>query len=375
MSNKDIAIPGTIMNSPGEKMQAGNGTFWNGQDVVANIVGLRNQRGGYMNLIPMGGRYIPRPRKNDLVIGIITDTAQSYWTVDINSPYTAMLHVNDTPWRVDFGETVRYLNIGDVLIAKISGVGELRKVFVSIKEKGLRRLESGHIISMSPSKVPRVIGKKGSMLSMLKAFTNCRIFVGQNGRLWVEGDRDKILVLEEAVRRIEAMSHMPGLTTEIEAFLRSRLGEPSSEYGDPDHGRDDRREEHREHRDESPDRREEPAAGRAGSEAEEPAAEETVEKAAVEEVVEEPAAEETVEKVAVEEIVEEPAAEETVEKAAVEEVVEEPAPVEGAETEAPVITIVGSNGEPAEATPGDAGETDVEFKEKNEMNISEEEGD
>jgi len=345
-SNKDIAIPGTIMNPPGEKMQAGSGTFWNGHDVVANIVGLRNQSGGYMNLIPMGGRYIPKPRKNDLVIGIITDTAQSYWTVDINSPYTAMLHVNDTPWKVDFGETVRYLNIGDVIIARISDVGELRKVFVSIKEKGLRRLESGHLINMEPSKVPRVIGKKGSMLAMLKAYTNCRIFVGQNGRLWVEGSPENVLVLEEAIQRIGAMSHMPGLTTEIEAFLRSRLGEPTGDHGYQDDRRGDRRDDRREHRDERPaERSEEPAAG---EKAEEPAP------------------------------VAEPAPEEAAEEPAAEEVAEEPSPVEepasGETVEEPVISIVGSDGEPAEATPEEPGDN-VEVKETNEMNISKEEGD
>ncbi len=343
-SNKDITVPGTIMNPPGEKMQAGNGTFWNGQDVVANIVGLRNQRGAYMNLIPMGGRYVPQPRKNDLIIGIITDTAPSYWTVDINSPYTAMLHVNDCPWKVDFGETVRYLNNGDVIIAKISEVGELRKVYVSLKEKGLRRLESGHIITMSPSKVPRVIGKKGSMLSMLKAYTNCRIFVGQNGRLWVDGKHENILVLEEAVNRIEAMSHMPGLTTEIEAFLKSRLGEPSGDYREHDDRRGDRRDDRRDRRDDRRDRRDERPREEAKPEPVEEPKEEPVEETDEPAPVEEPAAE------TVEDTVEEAPAEET--------------------TEEPVISIVGADGEPAD-------DISEDIKEESEVKevIFEEEGD
>jgi exosome complex component RRP4 len=367
-NRRDVVIPGTVLNPPNEKMQAGDGTFREGKDVVANVVGLRNQRGSYMNLIPMSGRYIPRPRKNDLIIGIITDTAQSYWTVDINSPYTAMLHVNDTPWRVDFGETVRYLNNGDAIIARISDVGELRKVFVSIKEKGLRRLESGHIIEMAPSKVPRVIGKKGSMLSMLKSYTDCRIFVGQNGRLWVQGDHKNVLVLEEAVRRIEAMSHMPGLTTEVEAFLRSRLGEPKMDPRDQ-HDRDDRRDSDRR----GPEPRKETKPG--GGVAEEPPAEvsepvETAETAEVTPVGEAAEADGTGEPT-VESVPEETSS----------DAIEPETTAEPEDTGAgPKITIVGSDGGPAEATPEEpeieAGiEPSEDIEEKTEMKILEEEGD
>ncbi|MCI0497923.1 MAG: exosome complex protein Rrp4, partial [Thermoplasmata archaeon] len=182
---RDIIVPGTVLGGRNDRLKAGDGTFRRDGEVVANIVGLANPRGEFMNLIPLAGRYIPRSDKKDLVIGIVVETAQSYWNVDINAPTTAMLHVNDTPWKVDFGETVRYLNIGDAVIARVSEVGPLNRTMISIKDKGLRKIENGHIITILASKVPRVIGKKGSMLNLLKARTDCRIFVGQNGRVWV----------------------------------------------------------------------------------------------------------------------------------------------------------------------------------------------
>ncbi len=49
----------------------------------------------------------------------------------------------------------------------------------------------GSVIDISHVKIPRVIGRNGSMISMLKKELNVSIFVGQNGRIWLKGDDKK----------------------------------------------------------------------------------------------------------------------------------------------------------------------------------------
>jgi len=172
-----------------------------------------------VNVIPLGGRYIPAP--GDMVIGKVIDIGPSNWLVDINSPYPAPLHVNEVPWRVEFGDTARYLSVGDTLLAKVLSVDETKRVQVTMKEQGLRKLQGGQILEISHSKVPRVIGKNGSMIQMIKNYTNCRIFIGQNGRIWVDGNMDDMVHAMRAIKMIEEGAQTLKLTERVKEFLDS----------------------------------------------------------------------------------------------------------------------------------------------------------
>jgi len=81
------------------------------------------------------------------------------------------------------------------------------------------KIEDGIIIEIQPSKVPRIIGKNGSMVSLLRQHTGCWIFVGQNGRVWIRGESENISRLVEAIRKIEREAHTTGLTDRISKFL------------------------------------------------------------------------------------------------------------------------------------------------------------
>jgi exosome complex component RRP4 len=74
--------------------------------------------------------------------------------------------------------------------------------------------------------VPRIIGKQGSMVSMIKQYTNCRILVGQNGYVWIQGeDPSKELLAVQTIKKIEKEAHVPGLTDNVKAFLEQNKGE------------------------------------------------------------------------------------------------------------------------------------------------------
>ncbi|NPA74979.1 MAG: RNA-binding protein [Euryarchaeota archaeon] len=211
---RDIVVPGEEIDIEGKP---GRGVFVENGKLYSAYLGIVDTRMGYVNVIPLSGCYMPK--KGDRVIGKIVDLAPMNWVVDINAPYYAPLHVNDVPWRVEFGDTGRFLSIGDVILAKVSNVNEMGQVWITLKEQGLRKLEGGHIITISPSKVPRVIGKSGSMIQMLKDHTNCRIYVGQNGTIWISGAPDGIITVIKAIRMIEREAHTYGLTDRVKEFL------------------------------------------------------------------------------------------------------------------------------------------------------------
>ncbi|MEM2734784.1 MAG: KH domain-containing protein, partial [Candidatus Bathyarchaeia archaeon] len=74
-------------------------------------------------------------------------------------------------------------------------------------------------------KIPRLIGRKGSMITMLKRETGCRIIVGQNGVVLISGRDDRAeRAAVEAIYKIEREAHTQGLTDEIKEMLRKELG-------------------------------------------------------------------------------------------------------------------------------------------------------
>jgi exosome complex component RRP4 len=58
------------------------------------------------------------------------------------------------------------------------------------------------------------------MISLLKKYTKCRIFVGQNGRIWIDGDDDGVKKVIDTINMIEDEALSYGLTNKIEELLK-----------------------------------------------------------------------------------------------------------------------------------------------------------
>ncbi|MDI6888025.1 MAG: exosome complex RNA-binding protein Rrp4, partial [Candidatus Thermoplasmatota archaeon] len=185
--SREIVLPGELVGN--EQLMHGSGTYKVANNIYASIVGIKNIRANYVSVIPLEGRYIPKV--GDSLVGKIIDVTPNIWVVDINSPYTAVLYITEVPWRVEFGNTAKFLNINDTILCDVLSVDEAKRVQVTMT-KGGKKLVGGQIIEVAPSRVPRVIGKSASMLTLIKNYTKCRIFVAQNGRIWLEGGAENV---------------------------------------------------------------------------------------------------------------------------------------------------------------------------------------
>jgi exosome complex component RRP4 len=214
---RKIVIPSQLLGDI-EKNKSGRGTFVENGKIYSEILGVLNLNNDYINVIPLKGIYDPIVK--DFVIGIVKEPMASSWLVDINAAYPALLHVNEVPWDVEFGETEKYLNHGDSIMAKVLQVDQEKKLQITLNDRNLYKIKGGQIINVEPSKVPRIIGKKGSMISLLKKYTKCRIFVGQNGRIWIDGEEESIKKVIETIKIIENESLSYGLTNKIENMLK-----------------------------------------------------------------------------------------------------------------------------------------------------------
>ena len=219
MSEKKIVIPGEYLGLRGDR-KTGSNVYSEKDKVYSKKVGLLRESENSIDVVPLSGIYIPR--KGDKIIGIIKEIQPSGWVVDINSPYQAFLPlaegVNEfvDVFRTDLS---KYYDIGDVVYLKILNIMKKKIIQLSIKDAGLRKLEGGILIKVTPTKIPRIIGRGGSMISMIKQKTKTNVIVGKNGIIWVKGrNADKVL---KAIELIEVKSHLSGLTEKVSEFLDS----------------------------------------------------------------------------------------------------------------------------------------------------------
>lgn len=212
---RQLVLPGDAVGD--KRSIPGPGTKKVGDRVVATSAGLLQMMGEKVSVLPINGAYDPRP--GDQVVGVVKEANTGNWIVDIKAPWLAPLHVSEVPWRVDFGETTSYLKEGDAILCKVLFVDEQKKVQVTLKDRNLMKLEGGELVEVSPVKVARVIGKNGSMLNLIKGYVECWLHVGQNGRIWLNGDPNEVLAAKRVIQTIADEAHLPGLTERVTALL------------------------------------------------------------------------------------------------------------------------------------------------------------
>ena len=218
VKDKDISVPGETL-AVGMDILPGMGTYREGEKIIANRLGLAMIEGRTIKLIPLSGRYIPKT--GDTVICKVIDVGFNGWRLDTNSAYSAMLSMKDatSEFIARGANLTQYYDLGDYIVCKIVNVTSQKLIDVTMKGPGLRKLKGGRIIEVNTNKVPRIIGKQGSMVMMIKDATNCNISVGQNGVIWIDGEPINELLAILTIRKIEKESHLTGLTDKIKEFL------------------------------------------------------------------------------------------------------------------------------------------------------------
>jgi len=219
---KRYVIPGDVITT-GPYRPDQNVTL-DGNRIIATVIGISEISDDSVRVIPLTGMYIPK--SSDLVIGKVVSHTSLSWEVDINSCYVGILPAADVFGR-DFSahadELTSKLDKGDLIAARIVNFDRTRDPLITIADRELGKIESGTLIKISPSKVPRLIGKRGSMIQTVEMATHAVITIGQNGLIVVScDDSNGLLKAIKAIRMIEEEAHMANLTDKVKEMLESR---------------------------------------------------------------------------------------------------------------------------------------------------------
>ncbi|MFH1055951.1 MAG: KH domain-containing protein [Candidatus Altiarchaeota archaeon] len=218
VNDRDLVLPGQLI---GENLRCDNSCRTENGKTYSLVKGLARFEENGVSVIPLDGAYMPKV--GDVVVGVIDTDFGGVYAVDIKAPYKCILRPpkdmdsrggrGGGPRR-DEGPKETY-NVGDLISAKISSVDEIKEAQLT----GPLRLDSGYVISVKPKRVPRIIGKKRSMIDLIRQYSGSRIVVGQNGLVWFKEGNLPLAV--DAIKKVEAEAHTTGLTNRMAEFLKS----------------------------------------------------------------------------------------------------------------------------------------------------------
>ena len=247
-ASREVVLPGEVLTEDTKNFLPGRGTIYNSErsKIISLNIGLKQISKNYINVIPLRGFYTPRP--GDKIIAMVVDKNPVKYKCDINAKDFGTLKPKNTikkdknrSFRGSSGGgrgggrgrgngfsredmNTNKFNIGDILIVKILSADRINKPELTTVGKYLGIRNNGIVISIDPPKIPRVIGRSGSMIKMLKNLTKCNIFVTQNGRIWLKGEdlaHERLLI--ESIRKIENEAHKVGLTDRMQEYIMNEI--------------------------------------------------------------------------------------------------------------------------------------------------------
>lgn len=211
-------MPGEVV---GEGSKSEGSTIKDTGKIISTVKGLYRNSNGISSVIPLNGVY--KPKEGDMVVGIVEHDFGGIYALDVGGPYRCILkprapgrggrdqRSRDPRPREDEPESYK---IGDIVSAKIASVDEVHEAQLM----GPRILDGGYVIKVKPARVPRIIGKKKSMIEVIRRYTDSRISVGQNGLIWIRDGNVELAT--KAIKMVEEQAYLSGLTDRMTEYLK-----------------------------------------------------------------------------------------------------------------------------------------------------------
>jgi len=219
MSQDQFVLPGDIIVTG--DYQPEQNVILEGDRLMSTAIGFSEIKDDLVTVTPLTGLYTPKT--DDLVVGKIVSHNALSWEVNINSYYPGILTASDifgkdySPSRDDLSLK---LNTGDIILARIANVNS-RDPLITITGENLGKIDSGELVKISPTKIPRLTEKHGSMIQTIEGSTNATITVGQNGLIVVSCDETNgLLKALEAIRMVDEQAHVADLTDKVKEMLQ-----------------------------------------------------------------------------------------------------------------------------------------------------------
>lgn len=216
---KEIVTPGEKISDKTEPIIGG--AYAKDGKIYSLYLGVLYKSPYGILVVPLEGRYAAK--EGDTIIGLVIQEDNFGYILDTKSykyPYLSKRALERE--RSSFGnrhaeekQKEKPFSLGDIVLARVLGVNEVKDVNLEVVYK----LNGGVLLEISSKKVPRVIGKHKSMLSVIEKYSGSHVTVGANGFLYVKGGKQDVVA--KALELIKKYSPVDNLTNKIETYLKT----------------------------------------------------------------------------------------------------------------------------------------------------------
>ena len=199
-----LVTPGMAIG-PSAGKRAGSGIITEQDTMIATQLGWLQEKNNTMSVHPIHSAYMPR--SGDLIVANVAEVRNNLWFMDINGAFQGLLPMSLATWKVEFGAARQHMDVGDVVLARVQEVDECHNVVLTMKGVGLRRLDLGAMVSIPVQHIDRIRGVNNERIQRMRDMCDCRMMVGENGRVWIEGSSDGIAWARSALQKMTDEGH------------------------------------------------------------------------------------------------------------------------------------------------------------------------
>lgn len=198
VENKEIVLPGSLLTDNNYKL--GRGTYKENGKIYSSITGLVYFESEQIKVIPLKDTY--SPNYGDLVIGRVTGSSYSSWSIDINSTYHGFLPTTEL-YDKNEPNINNIINIKDMLLLRVANVDEINRVKLTLRSRGLGKFNQGTIIKVKQPTIHFLSEENAFLTTMIQEYTYTDVIIGKNGLIWINGLKENIEHIIEIIELIE----------------------------------------------------------------------------------------------------------------------------------------------------------------------------
>ena len=187
VENKEIVLPGSLLTDNNYKL--GRGTYKENGKIYSSITGLVYFESEQIKVIPLKDTY--SPNYGDLVIGRVTGSSYSSWSIDINSTYHGFLPTTEL-YDKNEPNINNIINIKDMLLLRVANVDEINRVKLTLRSRGLGKFNQGTIIKVKQPTIHFLSEENAFLTTMIQEYTYTDVIIGKNGLIWINGLKENI---------------------------------------------------------------------------------------------------------------------------------------------------------------------------------------
>jgi len=218
---RKFVIPGDLITTGPLRIE--HNVFRDGDRIISTTVGISEIFDNNVRVQSQSFSGFYMPRSDDIVIGKVISRSMMSWELDINSCYVGVLRADEVfgrDYSASSDDMKSKLSNGDLVRVKILNFDRARDPLLGLKSRGLGKIESGELVKIAPTAVPRLIGKQGSMIQIIESATNANVKIGQNGLVVIScEDPVGLLKAKKAIAMIDSQTHDPDLMERVKSLL------------------------------------------------------------------------------------------------------------------------------------------------------------